>query len=62
MQVCGGRFLACARIKLCWAAPYHSSTIAQLPAHIQVCGALTAASNQQSPDFLLQLCSFVTLT
>lgn len=28
-------YLAAARIKLCWMAPYHSSTIANLPGHIQ---------------------------
>uniref|UniRef100_A0A383WKZ7 Uncharacterized protein n=1 Tax=Tetradesmus obliquus TaxID=3088 RepID=A0A383WKZ7_TETOB len=34
-EVCGSAFLACARIKLCWMSPYHSSSIAGLPGHIQ---------------------------
>jgi hypothetical protein len=34
-DVCGSAFLACARIKLCWMSPYHSSSIAGLPRHIQ---------------------------
>lgn len=35
MQVCGTAFLAAARIKLCWMAPTHSSSIVGLPRHIQ---------------------------
>ncbi|KAF6256659.1 raffinose synthase or seed imbibition protein Sip1-domain-containing protein [Scenedesmus sp. NREL 46B-D3] len=34
-EVCGSAFLACARIKLCWMSPYHASSIAGLPGHIQ---------------------------
>lgn len=35
LQVCGTAFLAAARIKLCWMAPTHSSSIADMPRHTQ---------------------------